>query len=539
MKRIFTLLLTVSSFVFANAQQQFAAGSIVVVRLGDGSTALANTGSAVFLDEYTITGTKLQSIALPTVLTGTNKPLVLSGTAGSEGSITRSADGRFLAIAGYSTTIPYTSSLAATLATAVPRSIAIVKNDGTFSSTRSFTNFASGNNPRGAYTSDGVNVWLSSGVRGIQFSDGTLGDSALLIASKTSTGATLTNFRVVSEYDGQLYTSTGSGSTVRIGAVGTGLPTDTGKIVTTVSGLPIANPASPYAFFFAKVPETNTVSNVLYVADDNTNRVGGIKKYALNMGGTWDSVGVVDAGVVYRGVTGVVNAGVVTLYAVRNSDSLVSIIDIAAYNAAPSSSTYTTLIADAPTGTAFRGVALAPTAAPLAAANFKLNATIDNNNAKVNWNVEVVTNINSFVVEKSLNGRDFTAIKEIATTATNNYTFIDNNFNAKTSYYRVKAIKQNGLHIYSNTVVASANNKNTSLQIYPNPVQDFIVVNHPKATSSSTVSIVNTIGEKLITQQISVGSTQTYMPLSTLVKGTYVVVVENNSERKSIQFIKQ
>lgn len=539
MKRILTLLIAATSFVFANAQQQFAAGSIVVLRVGDGTSTLANTGSPVFLDEYSVTGTKLQTIALPTVLSGANKPLVLSGTAGSEGALTRSADGRFLALAGYSTTIPYASSLAATTSAAVQRGVAIVKNDGTVNTSRTFYNYASGNNPRGAYTSDGVNVWLTSGAKGLQFSNGTLGDSALLISSKTSAGATLTNLRTVCEYDGQLYTSTGSGSTVRIGAVGTGLPTDTGKIITPLAGLPIANPSSPYAFFLAKVPATNTVSNVLYIADDNTNKVGGIKKYALNIGGTWDSVGVVDAGVLYRSVTGVVNAGNVTLFAVRNSDSLVSIVDNAAYNAPPSSSTYTTLIADAPTGTVFRGVALAPLAAPLASANFQLNATIENSNVKINWNVENSSNLNNFIIEKSTNGKDFSAIKEVIATAAFNYSFTDNNFNAKNSYYRIKATKQNGLHIYSNTVVVPSNNKSSSLQVFPNPVKDFVVVNHPKASANSSIIIVNTLGEKVITKQVAAGSIQTYIQLSTLANGTYSIVFSNNETVVSKQFSKQ
>ena len=546
MKRIFTLLIAVTCYVFANAQQQFASGSIVVLRLGDGTTALANTGSPIFLDEYNVAGTKLQSIALPTVLTGTNKPLVLSGTAGSEGALTRSADGRFLALAGYNTTIPYATSLAATTSIAVPRGIAIVKNDGTFATTRTFYNYASGNNPRGAYTSDGVNVWLASGVKGIQFNDASAaltnasGDSALLVCNKTSAGTTLSNFRVVNEFNGQLYASTGSGSAVRVGAIGTGLPTDTGKIITSIPGIPTANPSSPYPFFITSVPAGLPVANVVYVADDNTNRVGGIKKYAYNVAtSSYDSVGIIESGIVYRGLTGVVNGTTVTLYAIRNSDSLVSIVDNALFNAAPSSSTYTAFIADAPTGTLFKGVALAPTAAPVAANNFQLVASLENNAAKINWTVENTNAINNFIIEKSLNGRDFSVIKEVAATIGNNYSFTDNSFNGKTSYYRIKANKQNGLHIYSNTVVVSSNVKANSLQIYPNPVQDFVVVNHPKASVNNTISIVSAIGEKVIVKQIAAGSNQTYIQLSSLIKGTYSVVFSNNETIVSKQFSKQ
>lgn len=212
----------------------------------------------------------------------------------------------------------------------------IVDYSGNINTTKTLTNYASSNNPRGAYTNDGINVWLVSGVKGIQYTKIGTTDSAIVISKKTTTDSTTTNFRTINEFYGQLFVSTGSTSAMRLGAVGTGLPTDTGKLITPVPGLPVANPASPYAFFSAKVPETNPFPNVLYVADDNANKVGGIKKYSFNaITLSWDSVGVIDLGSVYRGLTGTVSGSIVTLYATRNSDSLVSIVDNAAFNAAP------------------------------------------------------------------------------------------------------------------------------------------------------------------------------------------------------------
>src|SRR5689334_10758602 len=79
----------------------FASGDIVVYRVGDGSAALGSAATAVFLDEYTPAGVLVQSIALPTAVSGLNKRLVASGTATSEGLLTRSADGQYLILAGY------------------------------------------------------------------------------------------------------------------------------------------------------------------------------------------------------------------------------------------------------------------------------------------------------------------------------------------------------------------------------------------------------------------------------------------------------
>src|SRR5436190_21706313 len=69
----------------ASAAVPFTQGNIVVYRVGDGSIALAPAAAAVFLDEYTPTGTLVQSIAMPRTTSGLNKRLTATGTSTSEG----------------------------------------------------------------------------------------------------------------------------------------------------------------------------------------------------------------------------------------------------------------------------------------------------------------------------------------------------------------------------------------------------------------------------------------------------------------------
>src|SRR6185369_10244222 len=79
----------------------FTPGNIVVYRQGDGSAALASTGTPVFLDEYTTAGVLVQSIAVPITTAGSQRRLVCSGTATSEGFLSRSADGQYVVFPGY------------------------------------------------------------------------------------------------------------------------------------------------------------------------------------------------------------------------------------------------------------------------------------------------------------------------------------------------------------------------------------------------------------------------------------------------------
>ncbi|HVY41382.1 MAG TPA: DUF3616 domain-containing protein, partial [Polyangia bacterium] len=335
---------------------------VVVYRVGDGTTtALSANGSPVFLDELSPTGALVRSIPMPTATNGTTQThrLIASGVASSEGLLSRSSDGRYVVLTGYDAPLGGSTSLSGTTSATVPRTIARVDAAGNVDTTTGLTNAASGNNPRSAASTDGTNLWITGGAGGISYA--TLGASTGLQLSTT-----VTNLRQVGIFGAQLYVSTSSGSAVRIGTVGSGLPTTAGQTIANLPNFPTSG--SPYAFFLADLDGAAGV-DTLYVADDTT-ATGGLQKYSL-VGGNWTSNGLVGSGTdAYRGVTGVVSGTTVTLFAVRGGGTaaagggqLVTLVDASGFNGAFAGTP--TVLAAAITGTsfntAFRGVALAPT----------------------------------------------------------------------------------------------------------------------------------------------------------------------------------
>ncbi|MEI9935640.1 MAG: hypothetical protein WDO69_00315 [Pseudomonadota bacterium] len=324
-----------------------------VYRVGDGSGSLVNTGNAVFVDEYTTDGSLVRTIAMPLVVNGNNRRLVASGTATSEGLISRSADGHFLLLTGYDAPLP-TSGLVSTTGTAVPRIVGRIAADGTVDTTTQVMDGVSGNNPRSVASSDGTQIWFGGAAGGVRFLP--FGNTS---PTTTQVSATITNIRQVSIFGSQLYESDSSGSAVRLGAVGVGLPTTSGQTITNLPGFPLGG--SPYAFYLADL-DTVQGLDTLYVADDGI----GITKYAL-VGSSWVAKGTVGAAAdSYRGLTANVKSGTVTLYAVRKGGSgavgggeLVSVVDAGGYNGAFAGTP--TLLVTAAANTAFRGIALAPT----------------------------------------------------------------------------------------------------------------------------------------------------------------------------------
>lgn len=332
-------------------------GNVVVYRVGTGTGSLTSAATAVFLDEYTTTGTLVQSIAMPTTAAVLgNRALTANGTSTAEGLLTRSADGKYLVLTGYNATTGASAPNSSTSAT-VNRVIGRVDAFGTINTTTAQSDAYSAANIRSATSSDGNTLWETGSAEGVRTS--TLGSTTSSLVSTTTT-----NLRQTAIFDGQLYVSTASGTTFRIGKVGTGTPTGSGETITSLPGLPTST-GSPYGFFFADLDATVIGNDTLYVADDSTAaNGGGIQKFTFD-GTTWTARGVIQSGATnlnLRGLTGVVNGpNSVALYTTGSSGTngtLYSLTDTAG-PAANINGTLTS-IATASSNKAFRGVALAP-----------------------------------------------------------------------------------------------------------------------------------------------------------------------------------
>jgi len=319
----------------------FTAGDIVVLRLGTGTGALSSAATAVFLDEYNSSGTQVQSIALPTAVNGNNRILTESGSAGSEGALTLSADGRYLTLVGYDAA-PGTASVTGTASATTNRIVGRVDAAGSVDTSTRINSAYSANNIRSAVTNDGSGFWVAGPTNGLSYV--TFGSTG------ASTQLNSLNSRVVDIFNGQLYTSASTGSNLGVLTVGTGLPTSGTPTTTLLPGLTGASNA--YAYVLLDRDAGVAGVDTLYVAD----QTAGLLKYSFN-GTTWTARGSI-AGTL-TGLTGVINGSSVDLYGTNGSGTaLLKFTDSAVFNANLSGS-FTTL-ATAAANTAFRGVAFAP-----------------------------------------------------------------------------------------------------------------------------------------------------------------------------------
>ncbi len=534
MKRILLMSIVLLSFADKNFAQKFTAGNLVVYRAGDGVAGLRSVATYAFLDEYTPTGTLVRSIKLPGLAAEAISPnlkVTISGSSTSEGFITRSANGLYLLADGYNADTG-TLAVAKTTAASTNRVVATIDVNGIINSSNASPSFSSGNNFRAAASIDGSSFYLTGGATGLAYMPVQAGG----LDSATQLSTTVKNIRCVGIFGGQLYVSTASGSAIRVGTVGTGLPTTSGQTIVNLPGVTLTK-SSPYQFYIATLP----AGQVLYIADDSA----GIRKYSL-VSGNWvanDSlkIAAANSGFGIRGITGAVqgnNVGLFVTYAGTTS-GIYGIADNTGFNQSIMQAVAVPL-ATAAANTAFRGIAWAPLATPLPIHLTNFNAALQNNKVLVSWIMDNESGEKIYEVEKSSDGKIFSTFCNITpvNAGSNKYAITDANFNTKgNTYYRLKVTDNDGKITYSTVAVVNSNIKPVTISVYPNPASEFLVVNHP-ISKNGVIKIHSIDGTLLTTQNVNDGNAQTYISINNLAKGNYAITFSDELQLETVLFNK-
>jgi len=388
-------LVSQNSYAGNLSASPFTAGNLAVLRIGDGTQSPGSSGNSVFIDQFTTNGTLAGSIAIPD---NAANALLISGSAASEGALTRSADGRLLLFGGYNIALSNTASIGSSLANAsatmVPRALGAVDVMGNFAIAAVTTNQYAGNNMRGG-TSDGLGNYWGAGANSGTFYFGT--------GPTNTVQANSANTIQVQDIGGNLYFSTQK--------ITNGIWKISGTPTVPASACVLLNAgskSSPYAFAF------NTNLTTAYLADDTLKGVGGIQRWDFN-GSTWamtyaftslTNVGARGVAVDFRGAQPVIYATT----AENSANRLVSIIDNGANSPA-------TTLAAAGVNQIFRGVTFAPDAVTnpkiysltsYATGNALTWTTLQNRNYTVQWTDDLAKN--NWVTLTNLTSTAFTVM---------------------------------------------------------------------------------------------------------------------------------
>lgn len=115
-----------------------------------------------------------------------------------------------------------------------------------------------------------------------------------------------------------------------------------------------------------------------------------------------------------------------------------------------------------------------------------LTAAQNEKNVTLNWAVDHEVNTQSYTIERSSDGTNFTTIGSTPYKAGNVYEYADNAFAASpTLYYRIIEVDADGQPIYSKTIAVQLNVKTNKLSVYPNPARNSISVSFVSTTAGA------------------------------------------------------
>ena len=164
------------------------------------------------------------------------------------------------------------------------------------------------------------------------------------------------------------------------------------------------------------------------------------------------------------------------------------------------------------------------------------NATINKTEVQLKWQTTAEINTNHFDIEYSVDGNIFKkrGSENAKNLGVNNYAFSDNipTDCGDVVYYRLKIIDNDGSYKYSE-IVKLPILKINEITIYPNPAQEYIIVNTLK--NNSEIQIVNNVGQVVLRQKIQ--STNQKINIEHLRTGIYVVKILG--ETTFCKFIKE
>jgi hypothetical protein len=163
--------------------------------------------------------------------------------------------------------------------------------------------------------------------------------------------------------------------------------------------------------------------------------------------------------------------------------------------------------------------------------------TIEEDRITIQWASPADEEASEYVVERSTDaGKTFSPVRSIRKGTDKQIYELKDTRTETTSFYRVVMVGKDGARTTSEALKVQGVIK---INVYPNPVTDQLLVQHPKAEAGAAVQVVGVDGRQVLTQNVPEGSVQTRVGVKNLVAGSYYLIYSVNGQRQSKSFIKK
>ena len=184
---------------------------------------------------------------------------------------------------------------------------------------------------------------------------------------------------------------------------------------------------------------------------------------------------------------------------------------------------------------------------PLSVKTIDLRGAVENNEVRLSWRVSDEAEVERFIVERSVDGREFSILQSIPKKAgVTTYTTTDAGASRvavqDAIYYRVVAKEIGGESQYSKVVKLLLNKADAAFSIAPNPFADHLLIGvRATKTGGASIKLVDVHGRVVIEKQevIEAGRSEIRLAgMATLPAGTYQIIVDVDGSRHTSAIIK-
>jgi hypothetical protein len=159
----------------------------------------------------------------------------------------------------------------------------------------------------------------------------------------------------------------------------------------------------------------------------------------------------------------------------------------------------------------------------------------------LHWQTSAELNAKHFDIERSIDGKNFVKIGQIAANGTtnilNSYNFIDKN-PKKVSYYRLAQVDLDGKINYSIIISLAIKELRAEPILYPNPTTDVLHIFVPNTeTEKAKVEIYDMLGRLMFSENIILSNKVVDINTQNLKKGVYQVILSTSQHQYSIKTV--
>jgi hypothetical protein len=181
---------------------------------------------------------------------------------------------------------------------------------------------------------------------------------------------------------------------------------------------------------------------------------------------------------------------------------------------------------------------LSPAGAPLPVQLTSFNAAEEGLSTKLIWNTAEESGVASYIIEKSTDGRTFTAIGTVKAANQKTYSFTDAQAVSENSYYRLKMVDIDGSYKLS-YIISVKSKLSMNISVSPNPVKNTLMIQHPKVATNGHIQIVSANGQMLKDIRLAANAVISNVDMSGFANGLYHIVFNSGSDMFSKTVLKQ